>query len=86
MKLNLSNVDRSIRAASGFALITIALTVLNVLDGEILGIIFAAVGAVFVLTAACAFCPAYAVCGVSSRTKCCGGACKAESEPTDSPA
>ncbi len=83
MKANESSIDRTIRAILGVLLIILAFTMLKVTDGEILGIIAAAVGAVFLLTALVGFCPAYKLIGFSTCKCCCGSSCNTETS-TDS--
>lgn len=66
MKANEGMIDRAVRFILGAALIAVALLALNVMDGAILGIVAAAVGAVLVITGLAGYCPAYKICGLST--------------------
>lgn len=62
MKLNQSSADRATRIWAGIAALFIAVVGLGVFQGEVVGIVIAALGAVSLLTGLIGFCPAYAIC------------------------
>jgi Inner membrane protein YgaP-like, transmembrane domain len=66
MKTNESSADRATRVFAGLAAIIIAIVGLGLFDGEIAGVIVAAVGAVALITGAIGFCPAYMIVGMST--------------------
>ncbi len=66
MKANENGVDRALRLVLGVALLVASFMWLGVADGEITGIIAAAIGAVLVLTGLVGFCPAYRLVGMST--------------------
>jgi hypothetical protein len=59
-------VDRAIRLVGGAVLIVIGLTVLDGLDGSVLGIVVAAFGGWFAATGAIGWCPLYVPFGIST--------------------
>lgn len=65
-RVNEGPLDRAIRIVGGAALIAIGLTVLDALDGSVLGIVVSAFGLWFVLTGAIGFCPLYVLLGVDT--------------------
>jgi len=74
MKANENGADRAVRVVLGIAALVVSYTSMGVMDGAILGIILAAVGAILVLTGFVGFCPAYKLIGLSTckSGKCCG--------------
>lgn len=66
MKPNESTPDRVARFLLGAAAIIVAILALGAIDGAILGIVIGVIGIVLILTALVGFCPAYAVCGLST--------------------
>ena len=75
MKSNESAADRGIRVVIGIVALVLAFMMFGAMDGEILGIVVAAVGVIAVLTGVVGFCPAYRLVGLSTCKKegCCGG-------------
>ena len=69
LRVNEGALDRAIRIVGGAALIALGLTVLNALDGSVLGIVLAAFGGWFVLTGAVGFCPLYVLLGIDTLPK-----------------
>lgn len=61
---NEGTADRVLRVLLGIVALVLAFTTLGVLDGAILGVVVAIVGAVLLLTGVVGFCPAYKVCGM----------------------
>ncbi len=68
MKPNEGSTDRTVRLILGSVLIFASFLLLGLMDGAILGIVAAVVGAVLVATAILGFCPAYKICGMSTCT------------------
>lgn len=66
MKCNESGADRATRIFAGIAALVVAFLGLGVLQGEIVGIVIAGLGAVSLLTGIAGFCPAYAIVGTST--------------------
>jgi len=66
MKANEGVADRAVRFIAGVAAIAIALLVLDLTAGAVLGIVVAAVGAVLLVTSLAGFCPAYRLIGVNT--------------------
>lgn len=75
MKSNEHAIDRIIRVVLGIAALVAAFMSLGIMEGQILGIVVAAVGAILVLTGIIGFCPAYKICGMST---CKDGSCSTE--------
>ena len=75
MKSNEHTIDRIIRVALGAIALAAAFMSLGVMEGQIMGIVVAAVGAILVLTGIVGFCPAYKICGMST---CKDGSCSTE--------
>jgi len=75
MKANENGADRAVRVILGIVALVVSYTSLGVMDGEILGIVVAAVGVILVLTGFVGFCPAYKLVGLSTckNDACCGG-------------
>ena len=61
---NEGTVDRALRVVLGIVALVLAFMSFGVLDGNVLGIIVAAIGAVLVLTGFAGFCPAYRIVGI----------------------
>jgi len=81
MKSNENGIDRAIRIILGIAALAVAFMTLGVMDGEILGIIVAVVGAILLLTGFVGFCPAYRLVGLSTCKKgSCGDSCNCNKE------
>ena len=82
MKSNENGIDRIIRIVAGIAALAAAFVSLGVMNGNILGIVVAAVGAILLVTGFVGFCPAYRIVGMSTcKKECCGcgtGECKSE--------
>ncbi len=66
MKPNEGATDRTVRLILGSVLIFASFLLLGLMDGAILGIVAAVIGAVLVVTAILGFCPAYKICGLST--------------------
>lgn len=66
MKSNMSSVDRILRV--GVALVVAALYFTNQISG-LATIVLGVVGGVFLLTSSAAFCPLYALLGLSSKKR-----------------
>ena len=66
MKANESTADRAFRIIVGIAALVAAFMFLDLMDGAILGILIAAVGAIMLLTGFAGFCPAYRLVGMST--------------------
>ncbi|MFT5423390.1 MAG: hypothetical protein ACI89L_001167 [Phycisphaerales bacterium] len=66
MKTNEGGIDRALRVIIGAGLLVAAFVWLGVMDAAPLGIAAAVVGAVFVLTSFCGYCPAYALVGIKT--------------------
>ena len=64
--MNEGIADRVIRVIAGIALAAVAWFVLGLGEGEILGIVAVAVGAILFLTGVVGFCPAYKLVGLST--------------------
>ncbi|HED53616.1 MAG TPA: DUF2892 domain-containing protein [Phycisphaerales bacterium] len=64
--MNEGPADRVIRVIVGLALAAVAWFMLGLGDGEILGIVAVAVGAILFLTGVTGFCPAYKLVGLST--------------------
>ncbi len=64
---NTGVLDRAIRLVIGIALLVISLVGLEVMDGNIWGIITAVVGLLFLTTVASGLCPIYRLFGISSK-------------------
>jgi ABC-type uncharacterized transport system permease subunit len=76
MKSNENGIERVIRVILGIGALVAAFMSLGVMDGEIVGIIVAVVGAVLLLTGTVGFCPAYRLVGISTCKKgSCGDSC-----------
>lgn len=79
MKTNEGGVDRAVRVVLGIVALIASFMWLGVMDGNVLGIIIAAAGAVLVITGFVGFCPAYKICGLSTcNVKCCDGSCDSQ--------
>ena len=74
MKPNEGGMDRLTRIAIGIICLVVAMSTLNALDGNVLGIIVGIVGVIAVLTGVVGFCPAYTILGIRT-CKSCGDAC-----------
>ncbi|MCC7388592.1 MAG: DUF2892 domain-containing protein [Phycisphaerales bacterium] len=66
MKANEGGIDRAIRVLVGIGLLGAAFLKLGVMDGALLGIVAAGVGAVALLTGIVGFCPAYMLLGLKT--------------------
>jgi hypothetical protein len=66
MKANEGGVDRAIRVLVGIGLLGAAFLKLGVMDGALLGIVVAGVGAVALVTGVVGFCPAYMLLGLKT--------------------
>jgi len=64
--MNEGIADRVIRVIAGIALAAVAWFVLGLGEGEILGIVAVAVGAILFFTGVVGFCPAYKLVGLST--------------------
>jgi len=64
MKANEGTIDRGVRVILGVGAIAAAWFALHLADGNVLGIIVAALGAILVLTGIFGFCPAYRIFGL----------------------
>ncbi len=64
MKLNESNIDRSLRVVGGVALAALGF---GGVIGGVAGVIVGVLGIVLVATGAIGFCPLYALFGISTR-------------------
>lgn len=82
MKSNESAADRAIRAIVGIIALALAFTMFGAMDGNVLGIVVAVVGAIALLTSICGFCPAYRLVGLSTCKKegCSGDSCGCSKE------
>lgn len=65
-KKNMGLVDRTLRIIAGVALIPIGLVTLGNGQGDLTGIVVAAVAALPILTGMTGFCPAYVPFGIST--------------------
>jgi uncharacterized membrane protein len=68
-RVNEGPLDRAIRIVGGAALIAVGLTVLDALDGSVLGIVVSAFGLWLVITGAIGFCPLYVLLGIDTLPK-----------------
>lgn len=59
-------LDRALRLVAGIVLLPLGLFVLGGVDGAIVGLAFAAVGVIGLVTAATGFCPTYVLFHVST--------------------
>lgn len=66
MKLNEGMPDRALRFILGAALIAAAFLALGLMDGAVLGVVAAIIGAVVLVTGLVGFCPAYSLMGMST--------------------
>jgi hypothetical protein len=66
MKANEGGIDRAIRVLVGIGLLGAAFLKLGVMDGALLGIVVAGVGAVALVTGVVGFCPAYMLLGLKT--------------------
>ncbi len=81
MKSNESGADRALRVVLGIVALISSYMWLGVMGAEILGIVVAAVGVIFVVTGIVGFCPAYKICGLSTcKKECCGDTCGCSKE------
>ena len=81
MKSNENGIERIIRVLIGVCALVAAFMSLGAMDGEIVGIIVAVVGAVLLLTGIVGFCPAYRLIGISTCKKdSCGDSCGCSKE------
>jgi len=64
MRANEGGIDRILRVLVGIGLLAAAYLKLGVMDGAVLGIAAAAVGAIALLTGVVGFCPAYGLLGM----------------------
>ena len=84
MKANENGVDRTVRILLGIIALAASYQWLSVMDGNIWGIVVAALGAIMLITGFVGFCPCYAIFGMGScKDTCCGcgtGSCKSEAE------
>ncbi|MBL4809920.1 MAG: DUF2892 domain-containing protein [Phycisphaerales bacterium] len=82
MKSNEGCADRAVRVVLGIVALVVSFMWLGVMDAEILGIVVAAVGVIFIVTGIAGFCPAYKIIGISTCKKsCCGcgtGSCQSK--------
>ena len=65
-KKNESPIDRVIRAVAGVALLGAAFATLDAASGELLGIVVAIVGGVFLFTAITGFCLLYSLFNIDT--------------------
>lgn len=68
-RVNEGPLDRAIRIVGGAVAIALGLTLLDALDGSVLGIVVSAFGLWFVLTGAVGFCPLYVLLGIDTLPK-----------------
>ena len=81
MKSNEGGADRAVRVVLGVVALVASYMWLGVMDAEIIGIVVAAVGVIFILTGFCGFCPAYKIVGLSTcKKECCGDSCGCSKE------
>ena len=66
MKANEGGIDRAVRVLVGIGLLGAAFLKLGVMDGALLGIVVAGVGAVALVTGVVGFCPAYMLLGLKT--------------------
>ncbi len=74
IRKNMGTTDRILRAVAGVVAVVLGVTMMGSWGSLVSGIVIA-VGAVFLLTAACRFCPAYVPLKLSTcgGETCCGG-------------
>jgi DUF2892 family protein len=75
MKANENGADRAVRIIIGVIALAASYQWLSVMDGNIWGIVVAALGAIMLITGFVGFCPCYAIFGMGTckKTGCCGG-------------
>ncbi len=61
---NVGTADRVVRLLLAVALVVAAFTALDLMSGNVAGIIAAVVALVLIVTSTCSFCPAYKIVGV----------------------
>ena len=61
---NVGTADRVVRLSLAVALVVVAFTALDLMSGNIAGIIAAVVALVLIVTSTVSFCPAYTLIGV----------------------
>jgi len=81
MKTNEGGADRIVRVVLGLIALGLAFVEFEVMAGNLLGIVIAALGAIALFTGIFGFCPAYKICGLStSKEECCGDSCECNKE------
>jgi hypothetical protein len=63
---NEGTLDRAVRLMGGASVIAVGLTVLDALDGSVLGLVVSAFGLWFMVTGAIGFCPLYVLLGIDT--------------------